>query len=237
MKNIPSLFKIVLLTILISCTKHTEKAGQSVTCIQFSDYNERYKWINDSPGKNDTCIIYQAIWKELFLEKNNLSQKYFDDHIILCSSTWGAWDDGISFNICYKIKIDWAIAYNCDQFIIKIKKGNNLYPALILPRDTLLSIDDIRIALNNAAFSSSMLLLSNDEILKFNSNKSAMDNLIYASNLNTLCFNDIYIDRFTGHMMIGAYALYVNKSNSCVQGFLDLINGKSTFENIPCTIN
>ena len=99
MKYIPSLFKIVLLTILISCTKHTEKAGQSVTCIQFSDYNERYNWINDSLSKNDTCIIYQAIWEELFLEKNNLNQKYFDDHIILCSSTWGAWDEGISFNI------------------------------------------------------------------------------------------------------------------------------------------
>jgi hypothetical protein len=237
MKNILSLFQIGLLSILISCTKHTENSVQNVTCNQFSDYNERYNWINDSLSKNDTCTKFQSIWKDLFLEKNNLSQKYFDDHIIPYFSSYGAWDEGMSFNICYKIRIDWAIAYSCDQFIIKIRKGNNLYPALILPRDTLLSIDNIRIAIKNRAFSSSVTVLSNDEVLKFSSNKSAMDNLIRASNLNTLCFNNIYIDRFTGHMMIEADAQYVNKFNSCVQGFLDLINGNSTFENIPCAIN
>lgn len=233
MKNRTLLLQLGLLIVLISCIKPQERQEQKVTCTQFSDYNARYNWTSGPLCQSDTCFKYQAIWKELFLEKNNLSQNYFDKHIISSYSRIDQWDEGVSFRIYYKVVIDWAVAYCGDDFIIKIKKGNILHPTLSLPRDILLSKDDIRLAINNNAFSSSMLQLSNDETLQFGSNKAAMDKLISDSNLNTLCFNEIRMGP-GGHMMLEAGAQYENKANSCVEGYIDLINGETTFNDVPC---
>ena len=222
-----------LFAIMISCVKPNEVKEQKVTCIQFSDYNKQYNWTLGPVCMSDTCSKYQAIWKELFVEKNNLSQNYFDKHITPSYSRIDQWDEGVSFRICYKVTIGWAVVYRCDVFIIKIKKDNHLFPAINLPRDILLSKDDIRLALNTNAFSSLMLHLSGDETLLFNSNLSAMDKLISDSNLNTLCFKEIRIND-SGHMVLEAGAQYVNKENSCVEGYIDLINGETTFADVPC---
>lgn len=233
MKKRIFLIQMGLLTLLISCAKPHEIQKQKVTCPQYSDYNTWYNWTSGPLCQSDTCIKYQSIWKELFQEKNNLSQNYFNNHIIPCYSKIETWDEGISFRIYYKVVIDWAVAYCGDHFIIKIKSGNILYPSLNLPRDIMFLKDDIRIAINNRAFSSSMLQLSNIETLQFSSNTAAMDKLISDSNLNTLCFQDIRIGP-EGHMMVEAGAQYSNKENSCVEGDIDLINGKTTFNDVPC---
>jgi len=220
--------------IVASCDSNNENSQEKVSCIEYPDYNYRYNWIYGPLCPSDTCQKYVLIWKALFMEKNNLSPQYFKDHIIVCSSGNNVWNEGISFSICYKIKIDWAVAYNCDQFVIKINKGNTRYPALDLPKDTLLAKEDIRLALDHRAYSSSILLLSNNDTLKFDSKEEAMGDLINTSGLNTLCFSEIDVDGVTGHMVLYAGAQYENKFNSCVQGSLDLMDGKTTFTDSPC---
>jgi hypothetical protein len=225
---------ICLFTSLISC--HKEKQERTVKCSQPVDNAQKNDLLNCSLCNSDICGKYQEIWKELFMEKNNLSENYFNDHIILCSSDTGSWDEGVSFNICYKVKIDWAVAWSCDQFIIKIKKGNNLYPAVDLPRDEFLSKDQIRTALMRKAFSSGMDSLSAAEVLKYSSLKIALDQLITDSNVNTLCFNGIFIND-SGNISMRAFGEYEHEINSCISGEIDLINGNATHNDTPCWIN
>ena len=134
----------------------------------------------------DTCATYQSIWKALFMEKNHLTESYFNSHIELSQSGINTWKDGRSFSICYKIKLGWAEAYNCDQFMIKIDKSNQLYPAINIPRDTYLSKDQIRLEVNGNAFSSYIIKLSNVENLKFNSLDNAVKILTAKAKVNTV---------------------------------------------------
>ena len=113
-----------------------------------------------------------------------------------------------------------------------------MHPNLNLPKDILLSKDNIRIALDHNAFSSMMTHLSNDETLCFSSRQSAMDKLISDSELSTLCYHYIQFNE-SGNMLLVAGAQYVDKVNSCVEGHLDLVTGESSFIYPPCyyTVN
>jgi|ERR1035437_6618422 hypothetical protein len=185
----------------------------------------------------DTCATYQSIWKALFMEKNHLTESYFNSHIELSSSSINAWNDGRSFNICYKIKLGWAEAYNCDQFMIKIDKSNQFYPAINIPRDTYLSKDQIQLEVNGNAFSSYITKLSNVESPKFNSLDNALNTLIAKAKVNTLCPRIILVDNTTGNLVLEADAQYDNEVNSCILGRIDLITGETTVREVPCMID
>jgi hypothetical protein len=225
---------ICLLASLISC--HKEKQDRIVSCDQRSYYAYLDNYQIGTLCTSDICQKYKMIWKELFMEKNNISESYFDEHIILCNSDTGSWNKGTSFNICYKVKIDWAIAWRCDQFIIKIKSGNNYYPSVDLPRDQFLSKNYIRTAIYARVFSSKMDTLSNEEVLRFKSFDSALDQLIKGSNVNTLCSNDIIVNNL-GHLTLEAYGEYKSEYNSCIMGEIDLISGNTKHNDTPCWIN
>jgi len=171
------------------------------------------------------------------MEKNHLTESYFNSHIELSSSSINVWNDGRSFSICYKIKLGWAEAYNCDQFMIKIDKSNQLYPAINIPRDTYLSKDQIRLEVNGNAFSSYIIKLSNVENLKFNSLDNAVKILTAKAKVNTLCARIIFVDNTTGNLVLEADAQYDNEVNSCVLGRVDLITGATTVSEVPCMID
>ena len=235
MKNIFLLVLIVQLAILPSCEEKIQE--RTTTCTQKGDYDYLNNYGLGPLCTTDSCKEYQAIWKEFFMEKNHLSERYFQDHIILANSNIHTWNDGVTFSICYKVKIDWAIAYNCDQFIIKISKNNSLYPALNLPRDQYLSKENIRIAIDYNAFSSEVIHLSANENLKYNSMNHALDELIRASKINTLCSNMVFINESTGNITLEANAQYNNEENSCIIGRIDLIDGNTKIVDTPCYIN
>jgi hypothetical protein len=226
--------QLCLLAMLVSC--HKEKQERTVVCNLLPDSGHFDDFQNCSGCTSDLCQQYQTIWKELFMEKNNLSESFFDSHILLCRSDTTSWDEGISFTICYKVKIDWAEARNCDQFIIKIAKGNMLYPSVDLPRDELFSKDEIRTAINHRVFSSRMDSISDIEVLKFSSLRIALDQLIKDSNVNTLCSNEIFIND-SGNISLRAYGEYEHEINACISGEIDLINGNSSHSETPCWIN
>ena len=222
---------------LFSCKKSNEEQEKRITkCSQSGEYDYLDNYKIDSLCTSELCSKYLEIWKELFKEKNNLNDDYFINHIQLCESEVNPWKNGISFRICYKIGVEWAIAYACDQFIIKINKDNHYYPALDLPRDEYLSKEKIRIAVENRAFSSNMTNLSHSDHLKFTSMGNAMSSLIKTANVNTLCMNMIYIDKTSGNITLEAWAEYENEENSCIRGSIDLITGKAEVTDTPCYI-
>ena len=123
MKNILIILTIPLIGLVFSCEKDKQK--RTTTCVQPDkyDYLDRYN-LDSSLCFKDTCKKYRDIWKELLIEKNNLSKDFYDNNIQLVKSMTNKWNDGVSFRICYKVTVKWAIAYNCDNFIIKINKDN-----------------------------------------------------------------------------------------------------------------
>ncbi|MCF6214282.1 MAG: hypothetical protein L3J45_09700 [Flavobacteriaceae bacterium] len=226
---------ITLTTILTACEK--DKQIRKTICVTSGDYDYLDNYKVDSICTSDICSEYLTIWRELLMEKNNLNQEFVDSHIELCQSKINSWANGISFRVCYKLKIGWAIAYNCDQFIIKIDANNTNYPSLDLPRDTYLTKDKIKIAVENRAFSSEITKMTNATDLKFVSMESALNDLIYFSNVNVLCMNKITLDDVTGNLILQASAQYENEVNSCIQGTIDLISSDKNVNDTPCWIN
>lgn len=231
-----SLLIIFLLIFCFSCDKDLN--SRQTTCVPTNayDYLENYQ-MNVAMCNSDICSNYLAIWKELIQEKNNLSKDYFKSHIELIKSDVHSWADGVSFSVCYKFKTDWAIAYNCDQFIIKINTENTLYPALDLPRDTYLTKEKIKIAVDNGAFSSGITRIDNSNNLKFMDMESALNDLIEFSGVNILCLNQVRLDEKTGHLILIASSENVNEGNSCIKGTIDLITGEKQVIDLPCWIN
>jgi hypothetical protein len=230
-------YKILFLPFLffLSCSNQDYKP--QVTCFQGEDYEylENY----NLPGtmcNDDLCVYYLKIWKEIFREKNKLTESYFREHIEVLNSGIHEWNDGISFRVGYTIKVDWAITYNEDPFIIKIEKNNTLYPSLNLPRDTYLEKGDILLAVDGRAFGSNIIILSNYKKLKFDSFSTALNHLIARAQVNTLCSGWMYIDRYTGNFILEAWAEFVNEDNNCIQGKIDLYTGETFVNETACRI-
>jgi len=214
-----------------------EKQIKNVTCTPSAEYAYLDKYVMGTPCTDSLCVAYQNIWKQLFMEKNDLTEGYFNKHIELFGSEISDWNDGTSFGICYKVKVDWAIAYNCDQFIIKIKEGNNIYPSLNLPRGTYLTKGNVKTVIHAQAFSSDITKLSNSEILKFNSFDNALTFLTNKAGANKLCSREISVDDSTGGLILECWAQYENEDNKCIDAKIDLINGSTSIVNTLCAIN
>jgi len=65
---------------------------------------------------------------------------------------------------------------------------------------------------------------------------NALNHLIEAANVNTLCTSRIYLHDKNGHIMLEAWAEYENEENSCIQGLIDLISGETKVVDSPCMI-
>ena len=227
---------ILMLSLLFSCIKIEEKQIRNTTCTKTSDYAYLDDYVKGSPCTDSLCVLYQNIWKQIFMEKNGLTDDYFNKHITLYGSGIGDWDEGTSFSICYEVTVDWAIAYTCDQFIIKINEGNNLYPSLNLPRGTYLTKEKIMAAVDGYAFSSEIIKLSNAETLKFDSMDNAIKILAEKANVNMLCPLEIRIDKSTGELILEAWTQLDYKNNKCVQAIANLMNGETSTVDTPCYI-
>jgi|TARA_R110001592_G_scaffold131665_2_gene345709 hypothetical protein len=231
----PTFVFIAVIFVFTSCEKDNQI--RKTTCIQTGDYEYLDNYNTGNMCSSDLCTEYFDIWKELIKEKNNLSQDFMDTHIEFCNSEIQSWANGVSFRICYKLKIDWAIAYRCDQFIIKINADNTHYPALDLPRDTYLTKEKIKIAVDNKAFSSDITKMTNKTVLKFANMEGALNELNNFSYVNVLCMNRVTLDDDTGNLILEASAQYENEENSCIQGTIDLISGYKNINDTPCWVN
>jgi hypothetical protein len=230
-----TLIFIAVIFVFSTCMK--DKQSRKTACTHSDSFESLDNYKIGSLCSSDICSEYLTIWKDLIKEKNNLSQDYFDTHIEVCASELNTWADGISFRVCYKFKIDWAIAYNCDQFIIKISADNKYYPSLDLPRDTYLTKEKVKIAVDNRAFSSDIIKIANIGSIKYSTLDKALNNLIEFSGVNKLCLNQITINEENGDLILNASAQYENEENSCIEGTIDLITGDKVVHDTPCWIN
>ena len=106
-----------------------------------------------------------------------------------------------------------------------------------LPRDTYLTKEKIKIAVDNKAFSSDITKMTNKTVLKFANMEGALNELNNFSYVNVLCMNRVTLDDDTGNLILEASAQYENEENSCIQGTIDLISGYKNINDTPCWVN
>ena len=92
-----------------------EEVPRKTTCIEAGAYDYLEHELVGSICTTELCSTYTAIWKELFMQENKMTEAYFDKHIsIIYSEMWKGYS-GESFHICYRVTNDWAIAEGCDR--------------------------------------------------------------------------------------------------------------------------
>lgn len=229
---------LVLLLVSLFSACHKENKMQSaendvVVCTSSGPYDYLNDYNFGTVSKDSFVQKYQAMWKEFFMEKNQLTDSAFTNHITLIHSDTSRWNDGISFSICYEVHIGWAIAYTCDQFIIKIDSSVQQYG--LFPRDKYLSKEQIQTIIGNRSLSSYINEVAPSASIQFSSLDTAMKYLIKASKVSTLCFGDVVLGD-SGHLVLEASAKYKNRDNQCIFDRLDLQNGKTYLSEGPCYI-
>jgi len=240
-------FLVSIILFFLSCKKNDNAGKHGITpiktCKCCNSYNSSDSVICEGNlCKSDTCKTYLAIWKDLFISRNQLTQQYFDEHVIPCGTQLSKWQDGISFEVYYKITIKWAETRLYDNFIIWISPTNNTFPSLNLPRNVLLSEDQINSAIGDMAFGSSMNKISLTDNLKFTSKKAAIATMIKASNVDTLCNFEVeykytnMVMTSNGHPYLKAYNEIDIGSNKCLSSEMDLVTGDVETIQYPCII-
>lgn len=217
----------------LSCDEGMTK--RVVTCDQPEEYEYLDHYPSDQICHSDTCNVYFDVWKTLFLEKNNLTENFFEEHITVSRTSLNSWNKGISFRICYDLNIEWATAYTCDSFIIIISENINRLSTL--PRNTFLTKDQIELVIDNRSFSSSIDTVSSFDDLQFQTFDSALETLISKAQVNTLCGDRIFINDENGNLTMETNGKYKNGFNSCIQGTIDLITGITETRDEPCWVN
>jgi hypothetical protein len=208
----------ILLTIIFSCEKGTD----------FCDSKE--------------CQNYFKIWKDLFISRNQLTESYFIDHVFPYKTEIESWNDGQSFRVEYKIRIDWAEAILSDQFSIWLDPSTaGLFPSIPTPRSTYLSKDQINKLLDIFAFSSTMHKVATIDHLKYSTRADAISELQTASGIENLGKGEVYYQNPSfredlGHPLLRVSATINLSENKCMQGTLDLATGDNEIRETACVI-
>jgi hypothetical protein len=191
---------------------------------------------------SEECDTYFKIWKELFITRNQLSESYYNDHVFPYKTGIDSWNDGKSFRVDYKIKIDWAEANLSDQFIIWLDPSTaGLYPSKPTPRNIYLSKAQISSLLDIFAFSSSMHKVAKIDHLKYESREAAIRVLQVASGVENLGSGEVSYQNPSfnidpGHPFLKVFMTLNRNENKCMNGKLNLITGDSEINEQPCMI-
>lgn len=191
----------------------------------------------DSP----LCTQYYDTWKNVFISQNNMTEEYFNDHIIPYKTEISLWNEGESFRVYYQVSIDWMICKRSDQFIININ-SEILYPALNVNRGEYLTEVEINQVISAHAFSSSINVIGSDNQLKYSSKKKALKAIRNEAGTNKIDFARYkYFAKkpvFTpnGHPYMVANGVIDKNENKCLKSTIDLITGEIEINECPCWI-
>lgn len=221
-----------------SCTWNFDDPIRKVTCIQAGDYDYlEHDWVDSTICTTEVCSVYTAIWKELFISHNHMTEKYFEKHISLISSAYYSGDKGEEIHIGFRVQNDWAIAEGGDKFITKIHEDYDGYPEIGLPKGSYLTIDEIESAIVNGGFNSKIRRAPKTGPLRYGSMKEALDSLIQEARVDTLCFKRVLLSRQIGTLTMEASGIFEDEENACIRGTLDLITGQANIYESPCEKN
>jgi hypothetical protein len=237
MKSFIAFLIFSLLFSITSCSWYNEGDDEPrrTSCIQPGLYDYLESDWPVSICTTEICSIYTAVWKELFMKQNNMTEEYFSKHItIIHSETTPPENEGGRFHISYRVQNGWAIATGGDGFIIRIAESNTRYPEIGLPRGTYLTLAEIESALDHGGFSSKIHKAPKTGPLRYSSMHEALDSLIEAACVDTMCFSRVFLSLHIGTLTMEAYAAYEDEENGCIIGTIDLITGYKSVKDVLC---
>jgi len=185
---------------------------------------------------------YFNIWKSILMNQSNMSDSYFDAHIIDYSISSKEWNAGISFEINYVYQIDW-LKINCsDQFLVKMNSSYDAYGYLNIPRDVF--FDQSQIESNiNANVESEVSTYDLLEQLKYN-NCEELKTAIKDSTGYDIARPDYasyYVPgkmpREDGHPYVMIKGTVNSQENKCLNGYINLKTGDWSAWEDACSVN
>jgi len=238
MKNIILLSTLICL--IFSCSENNDIPD--IDCSRYYLPEEPATCIG-TLCQSDTCQTYLNVWKYLLMNRNQMSENYFNNHITPCKSKIDKWNSGLSFRINYMVRIDWAEVELWDTFIIWLAPSTSgSYSSLSLPRSYLLSKDHINSAVNIMAFSSRMNTIAPISKLRFNSPDKAIDVLKRAAHMDKFCKTELFYAQPhmvippDGHPFLKVSSVLNWDENSCIHGQIDLYTGEFEITPVNCFI-
>jgi Ataxin-1 and HBP1 module (AXH) len=239
MKNLASISLLFL--IIFSCSKTHDYLK-----IDCSDYPVIPSQVscNGSICQSDTCKTYLGIWKELFLSKNQMTEEYFDNHISICNTaTYKYANQGIQFELAYKLTIDWFETTFEEGFMIWLLPSYlQSNPTVNLPGNTLLSKNQISANINNPFFGYAIHDISSINHLNYSSRQEAIRTMAHAAGVNDLCSSTLSVqyqnvdNPAIGHPILSASTTLNLEENKCVSGIMDLATDYVKVQEQVCII-
>jgi hypothetical protein len=234
-------FISLLFLIIFSCSKHHD--FQTIDCSYMMDLQPPVT-CSSSICQSDTCKNYFGIWKDLFISKNQMTEDYFNKHIIICNTaTYKYANQGFQFELAYKLRIDWFETKFEEGFMIWLFPSYlQSNPAINLPSNVLLSKDQISANINNPFFSNLLHTISSIEHLNYSSRQEAVLVLAHTAGVNYMCSNNVSVQYQNpvnppiGHPILSASAVLSGKENQCVSGTMDLATDYLEVERGACFI-
>lgn len=202
-----------------------EEVPRKTTCIQAGAYDYLENELVDSICTTELCSTYTAIWKELFMQENRMTEAYFNTHISITYSTILKGYSGENFYIHYRVTNDWAIAEGGDILRIYMTTVGDDFPDINLPLGQYLSLENLQLAIQHHGTGSRINKAPKTGPLKYRSRQEAMYVLLKEANVDKLCFNRIFLSHHLGTLTLEAYGRYEDEDNVCVKGTIDLITG------------
>lgn len=172
-----------------------------------------------------------------------MSEEYFNSHISQISVSSHCWNSGITFRVEYKVRIDWAVIQNYDEFLVKLYSSEPAYQYLNIQRDSFFNSDQLNEIIDLKIMNSAIgPVKSLDCLLQNNS-----INAIHAFQDST---NSIYIfpkqisyevpgkfPRKDGYPYFIGYGIINQNANQCIQGYYNLYTGEFFAHEDPCIIS
>lgn len=192
----------------------------------------------------DKRDLYFKIWKKQFLKRNNMAETYFDSHIAVTKYDIDCqWISGLAFRVQYNLTYDWAIINHQDQIVVLLYEREEAYRHLPIKRDHLFDEEEVSYAIDKNVFFSSITpvqALDKMGFLNYEEARQAFQKEVGGEKLDGVRLS-FYVPgklpREDGYpYLIGRVVIDWTK-NLCIEGYMNLVTGKTVSWKNACVIN
>ena len=191
----------------------------------------------------ELCSFYLNIWKSEFLNRNNMAEEYFNNHIDVDEAYFSTYNDGENFHVEYTVFIGWAAIEYSDNFIVFIASSADAHSDYAGPRDTYLPESEISIVLNTGIFNSSIASIISIEELAYTDANDALQDLRNKADTCSLEFDRLSywipgnIPREDGYPYLFGRGVIDQALNQCISGQINLYTMEADFGYRQCVID
>lgn len=232
MKHLTLLIISFFTLILSTCTK-----DEYVYNCNFDTSIQSFGTVIDDSLSN----YYFQIWKTFLLEKNNMAEDYYSQHITQTAMSSNEWVGGISFRVDYIMNIDWIDIPCHDKFFIKMDSSYDPYQYLNIPRDIFFNQSEIEFNIANNV-DSEISTYNLVEKLKYDNCIEVCEAVKKASGYENFSPYQVSyyvpgnLPREDGNPYIMLRGTIDESENRCLKGHINLVTGGCTMRETVCYI-